>query len=305
MTQLQNCCLCILNVMKKLFHFMIFLPAVQNVLMFMDSFLDHFSKLTETAKDVSELSLHKRNVVLFLEDENLIETHVENLKHFYITSNRSRFECTSESEVVMVDLNPRSAVLKDNKEIHFGDCIWIFANSDANKIMIQEIGLKYDSLVYTIEISDAILIFREHFKLDIDFKENIVEKWSGSNIIFRAETVWKRRSNLNGINFKVFVKDYVPINSYGENGQPIGYTIDILNLLQSAMNFTMTYHRVDKEVFGSKLQNGSFSGLVGLLQRSEADFSATLLKFAADRAGKLIRNSKMTYFYGSVTFPQR
>ena len=53
--------------------------------------------------------------------------------------------------------------------------------------------------------------------------------------------------------------------------------VDLVNILSSALNFTVREIQPSDGAFGSQNPDGSFSGIVGVLQREEADFTNQLM----------------------------
>ena len=61
---------------------------------------------------------------------------------------------------------------------------------------------------------------------------------------------------------------------YDAGGNLIGILGDMLNSLSSRLNFKMNATGIPVSDYGTKLQNGSFTGFVGMLQRREFDIVA-------------------------------
>ena len=59
------------------------------------------------------------------------------------------------------------------------------------------------------------------------------------------------------------------------DGNLIGILGDMLNSLSSRLKFQMNARGIPVSDYGTKLQNGSFTGFVGMLQRGEFDIVAS------------------------------
>ena len=94
------------------------------------------------------------------------------------------------------------------------------------------------------------------------------------------ETEFRRDINLWGIHFQVGILFYRPYITLPKGKTSLadseGFGIDVLNLLKTKLNFTYTFHRVN--TFGSLLENGTWNGMVGALQRKEFDFGASPIR---------------------------
>ena len=72
------------------------------------------------------------------------------------------------------------------------------------------------------------------------------------------------------------------------DGNLIGILGDMLNSLSSRLNFKMNAKGMPVSDYGTKLQNGSFTGFVGMLQRGEFDIVASDTTITTQGKGQTI-----------------
>ena len=148
----------------------------------------------------------------------------------------------------------------------------------------------YDSKVFCYtEINDTSIEIFDVYKIDID-TTTIVKKFgtwtylNGINIV--NPDMWSRRASLEGHNFKI-ASAYSPpaithINDKcTEKSCLKGMFADVLHGLSETMNFTFTIQRSYQ--WGSFI-NGTWNGMVGMLNRGESDLAVTDLTVTKDRA---------------------
>lgn len=151
--------------------------------------------------------------------------------------------------------------------------------------------LRLDSSVYkhktagnTVEISEIYAYLNG---------ERIVRKvaiWSDEDglRILQNDSIWRRRSDLLGLELKAgFVKTTARAwPTYDNRGEIIdinGRNVDIVKILAKRCNFTVSYHwSVDK--WGSRSDNGTWNGLIGMLTGERVDIGAAYLTMTPERA---------------------
>uniref|UniRef100_A0A8W8MHM2 Uncharacterized protein n=1 Tax=Magallana gigas TaxID=29159 RepID=A0A8W8MHM2_MAGGI len=78
-----------------------------------------------------------------------------------------------------------------------------------------------------------------------------------------------------------------------------GYCMDLLRELAKALNFTYTVIEVPDGEFGALLQNGSWSGMVGQLERREVDLMVATTSVRPDR--EMVMDFTIPFYYDTST----
>ena len=253
--------------------------------------VDRFNKILQ-CNTKSGVLMPTHDVVMYISDyDDYGKRAVSNV---YVSSNLHQFICKKQKKhVFLAELSKDSSVLSylvtSNKTLD--DCFWMFMNTDENKEKIVSLDLTYNSKIYLIgPVSpENYTIIKEIYsvvKSDGNAIENTVEIWENCERIFHAPDIWKRRRNLRHHHFRIFSMHSPPFVNQLENGELEGLSIDIVKLLQIAMNFTYNFTILNDEPFGVKLENGSFNGIVKLLQDGNVDFAAAMLQANDERSGK-------------------
>ncbi|KAK7099043.1 hypothetical protein V1264_003239 [Littorina saxatilis] len=95
------------------------------------------------------------------------------------------------------------------------------------------------------------------------------------------------KHDLGGRTLRVVTKKWIPFVKSHRNGNSTWYTglcIDLLNLLAESLNFTYTLSETADGIWGSKLANGTWAGMTGMLHRKEADLAVSGFSVSAERA---------------------
>ncbi|XP_069681549.1 probable glutamate receptor [Periplaneta americana] len=99
---------------------------------------------------------------------------------------------------------------------------------------------------------------------------------SGMNL--STLSFYQRRSHVHGIQIKtVFRESFVVIisNVTGTLHSVSGYFGEIWNILQKHLNFITDFRYPEDGNFGKVMQNGSWNGAMGMVQRKEVDFGCS------------------------------
>lgn len=131
---------------------------------------------------------------------------------------------------------------------------------------------------YKIGQSDYI-VKQEYAKFD----EN------GEMELIGSAYIWDRRADLRGCVFRTVYVDNQPYvyKHEDENGTEIttGLFYELAKTMSTSLNFTMEL--IETEMYGELLDNGTWVGIVGMLNRSEADL--TINDFSITEARSRVR----------------
>ncbi|CAO4361403.1 unnamed protein product [Caenorhabditis nigoni] len=89
---------------------------------------------------------------------------------------------------------------------------------------------------------------------------------------------------LEGKHLKISVYLEAPFVMMTSNGSYEGYCIDLLHKIANILKFTFTIQKVRDNAYGSKESNGKWSGMVGELQRGDADLAVASLTISYGRS---------------------
>lgn len=104
------------------------------------------------------------------------------------------------------------------------------------------------------------------------FVSKVLDFWMAGRFRFNNKLFEDKSKNLQGEELQVVVLKHTPavlIEDYGASNATIYYSgieVEILKMLSIRMNFTFDLHETEDalaEKWGSKDENGSFSGLLG------------------------------------------
>lgn len=126
----------------------------------------------------------------------------------------------------------------------------------------------------------------EIYFIDDEEIENLVERWYESERVFQAGPIWTRRQDLHQKRFNIGIVEYKPYAFFpqGEVTDAYGFDIEVLRHLATNLNFSYTLQAPKDGSFGKRLDNGTWTGLSGLIQDGSVDFSASLFFNTLDRS---------------------
>ena len=106
---------------------------------------------------------------------------------------------------------------------------------------------------------------------DIDHSDLALEKSVNNQGLIKQD-----HQDLNGRILRcahMNVVDYITDN----DGTVEGFQVDLVNILAERLNFTVEYVLTPDGSIGVRNSNGSWNGMIGMIQRGEADFALPLL----------------------------
>ena len=71
-----------------------------------------------------------------------------------------------------------------------------------------------------------------------------------------------------------------------------GFVYNVFDLIRQSCNFSFTFVQSKDGSYGSLSEDGNWTGLIGLLDRNEADFAINDLSVVFDRAQVCTKTSK-------------
>ena len=98
----------------------------------------------------------------------------------------------------------------------------------------------------------------------------------------RSEYIWDRRSDLRGHAFRAAYVVFEPFVYEGEDGAMMGLMYDMASTLREALNFTLDLVRAD--YYGERMDDGTWTGIVGMLYRREVDLSINDISITESRS---------------------
>ncbi len=141
-----------------------------------------------------------------------------------------------------------------------------------SKIYLGEASLEKNKTAHELGIYEAYGI-----EIEGEYEENLVETWVGLENAYRADFIWKRRSDLKGKEMTtVLIEEpstFSAINSRGDGGSNI--PVELLSELGRRMNFTLRY--VPKAVVTTVEE------IMQILSKGDSDMSTSFYYITMER----------------------
>ena len=272
---------------------------------------------------MSEIPMDSGNSILILDEQDMedLMSLLGNSKNIWLTSAQAFFkhfpgdadDTTKNIHNMVIDSGEESRILTEmvgNRSLEFAGHTWLFCHSPSNMGLISRLrsSLNYGSKVFTLEQAPAALTVHEHYAISKgSLISNIVEVWSNSEVLQRSPFIWDRRADLQGHQLRVSVLHYPPwsiVNDPRDLTQNTGHGPELMKLFVDHFNFTMDLRLEDS--FG-KTRKGApehFSGVLGRLQRGEADLAGHVVTVTLDRL-KAVDFTQVLYDYQMVFCTKR
>ena len=182
--------------------------------------------------------------------------------------------CESLSQIDVKD----DSVFSENK-------IWFLSKSNYSAIGTLPINLKSSVFLIDPSFANKTRIF-EIFRVKMG--KPILQE-IGSWTTLRGLEIWKknkwdRRTDFQGQILINTILHYPPLAVIKENENPVGIFQDIVNVMKQRLNFTILHTSPSDLKWGSKNEDGSWNGMVGMLARKEADISTAGLTITQTRS---------------------
>eukprot|EP00095_Tigriopus_kingsejongensis_P002553 maker-scaffold309_size213625-snap-gene-0.21 protein:Tk02553 transcript:maker-scaffold309_size213625-snap-gene-0.21-mRNA-1 annotation:"glutamate ionotropic kainate 1" len=131
---------------------------------------------------------------------------------------------------------------------------------------------------------------------------NVAEIWTNPQAPQKLSYNWMRRSNLMGMELTAGVLELKPFSFIPgtDLSNTYGFDVDIMQCLETLLNFTTKRVSPPEPVFGSRLENGSWIGLLGQLQRREIHMSSNMLTQTVERNSFIDFAREVHAYYPSI-----
>ncbi len=190
------------------------------------------------------------------------------------------------SHILVVDIGSSFNYDNANSSCSYKGIHWIVAENNG---FIDPPGtmLRLDSNFYTLSQNNIIT---EWYSLNAILMNSHFGKWEGkiTRLDIPMQSKWNRRKNFEGITLEVgtlpFPRAVVPVKTKGSSGMAFtGWVAEMLAFLGQEYNFTINWTYPKDRVFGTGLENGTWTGLIGMMQSKEVDMVATAMIVTKER----------------------
>ena len=195
----------------------------------------------------------------------------------------------SVAKSLVIDLYGESLGLKDGR-FFYPTVHWV---ADELNLDAAPDLLRLDSSFFVPTLtSNGSWILKDIYKLSPNLGRNEgktlindpVGSWSPSYGINIPAEIWDRR-HLHGLPLRVTtVPNTRFVWDYNHDGTYSGLIVDIVERMEASSNFSANWIVPSDGAYGSKNQDGSWNGMVGLLAQGEVDMSAALLSVSLSRS---------------------
>ncbi len=147
-------------------------------------------------------------------------------------------------------------------------------------------GLRLDSNFFIATlINGGSFQVKEAYQVKSNAQQNFIGILERTGRLDReVQPKWVRRGDLKGVNVKVASVHLPYLSEMLPSGKDFtGFFPESFKVIQHMSNFSVEWVTPGDRMYGVQMENGSWSGLVGMLQRREVDVVAASLAFTLER----------------------
>ncbi|XP_069704806.1 glutamate receptor ionotropic, delta-1-like isoform X2 [Periplaneta americana] len=212
-----------------------------------------------------------------------------------MTTNLRKLQCHFKEPLYILpssDDQTKKLLEKLSAEDYLSRSKWLlFLNSAKIEEFFISIHVPFDCEFLVAQFSDAAeLSLTEVYRTRADLPLHslrIAEENAGRELMWSNVSFIQRRGNLEGLVIRGSVVEHVLLyrikkSNDSKSFQAEGFINDIWNELQRRMNFRTNYSFPEDKAFGS-FQNGSWTGVIGMIAKREADVGLSTFSFTRER----------------------
>ena len=146
--------------------------------------------------------------------------------------------------------------------------------------LLSNFTLDLTSNVYLFVPENSSIVIYEVYKIRTEDIRVIVQKLASWSIdagmsLASNQSFWERRSDLRGTELKIAALPTQPYLEMDKDKDLVmsGMYPDVFHVLQGLLNFTYIFSQPQDGSWGIRHENGSWSGMIGQLQRGEIDIA--------------------------------
>ncbi len=251
-----------------------------------------FPPLALVSSLIAFLEVEEANLCCLAEDENM--SAVMDMVTELLKSTLLRVTITAEILAVADGVKTLKIVpvwgMPSRTEFYKADSNWLVYDF-LDSTILDQLPLRLDSNVMSLSNQQGVFLVQEWYKvLDGQLLSSHFASWSPvKGLVVPVPFKWQRRKDLRGTQLtNAIVENWIPVGMLhgdSETGLSMaGLFPDVLQELQSNLNFTTSLTLVEDLEYGTKRENGTWTGAVGLLQDGAINITTTGLTISLDRS---------------------
>ncbi len=201
---------------------------------------------------------------------------------FQLVSSVGNVTCRKEFEnSLLVDASGYHRKVEDQELCFKRRFHWLLAHDALSR---PPLALRLDSTFITVRQDGNEVLLTEHYRI----KHKLFEKKFGSwnvteGLDIPISDIWERRRNLDGITLTLATLPFPGVIHPTADGFE-GLGASYITTLSALSNFTLEWTMPDDQSWGIPLGNGSWNGIVGMVQKKEVDIGVAPLAVTLERS---------------------
>ncbi len=192
--------------------------------------------------------------------------------------------CDFSENTVMLDYSLKDSLYNGpdySKSCFMDHLFWV-----VEKTEVLPPNLRFDSNYYTVhDVNSGNVSIEEHYHIKGTRYSNMIGHWSEECGLRISEmSKWERRKDLSGVSLDIATNVQGGFVHRLDNGGYGGYLPEVIKTVQLDSNFSISWAVPKDKKYGVPIGNGSWNGIVGMVQRGEVDLSAATLAVTLERS---------------------
>ncbi|PSN50309.1 Ionotropic receptor 135, partial [Blattella germanica] len=200
-----------------------------------------------------------------------------------------RVECSRNKALIVAEAGPH--LVQALNTVPNSQFTWLVLQNDIQvaKEMLQDTSISFDCELLVATPANSKVDLTEVYRVSDNspLQTDKFGVWnSAEGLKAPQKSLQGRRTSLHGLALKTGLKIEVPVSGdkTDERESSTGFFLEYWENMEKWMNFTTEYLYPSDGAYGGKLENGSWSGVIGMLMSKEVDASSVAFEMTADRA---------------------
>ena len=259
------------------------------------------------------LAFWKHTTIIFISDTELPLDIMDNKIKFQQVESIQEFVEQGLPEMDSILALSMSPITDNDATLLWGGLlqkITLFIPQIADTTFLEKLKLRLDSglFLYERKINASVVLHEAYAIKGGPPRSQVIGSWSiQDGLMVTQGNMFERRKNLSGVTVINTVLPWVPISVIEEDGSGFrqsGLCGEQFEVLKQMLGFTAKFVQPEDGAWGTDQGNLTWNGMVGMLQRGEADVSSTGLSPNLARAQSVDFTRILLHYEVGVTLPR-
>jgi len=141
------------------------------------------------------------------------------------------------------------------------------------KSIASHLNMNLNSRIYFLDSDEKLYEVFKYSPQDQDYSSQEIGSTNAKEFLNIVTYIWDRRTDLKSIHLNIVYVDDAPFTIKHNGSQVRGYHGEVFHSLQEKLKFKYSTHFQKDKVFGVIGEDGHYNGMLGKIQRGDANWS--------------------------------